>query len=172
MLLQEPLKHNPACRSGGGQPAGRGVVGQSVVDTRLEACRKPSFAAPSSSRAAPGVRWAGCQAGWVVEWYGPMLCQVQISHNLANEMRDVATDASTPDQRWAPMTSITPRARSRSEHDSHGHPVDHVHQFLAALGTTCRWGVLETGMRLKLQLLAPSQPETPITTVVDVGRVE
>lgn len=97
--------------------------------------------------------------------------------HLANEMRDVATDASTPDQRCAPMTPRhlqappgTPRARSSSEHDSHWHPVDHVHQFLAALGTTCRWEVLETGMRLKLQLLAPSQPETPITTVVDVGR--
>lgn len=27
-------------------------------------------------------------------------------------------------------------------------------------------------MRLKLQLLAPSQPETPITTVVGVGKDE
>lgn len=48
---------------------------------------KPSFAAPSSSRAAPGV-FVG--RGWLGEWYGPMLCQVQISHKLANEMRHVA----------------------------------------------------------------------------------
>lgn len=54
--------------------------------------------------------------------------------------------------------------------DSRWHRVDHVHQVLAALGKTCRSGVLETGMRLKLQLLAPSQAETPITTVVVVGR--
>lgn len=71
-----------------------------------------------------------------------------------------------------PRHPQAPQGQIEHEHDSHWHPVDHVHQFLAALGTTCRWGVLETGMWLKLQLLAPSQPETPITTVVDVGRME
>lgn len=90
---------------------------------------------------------------------------------LANEMRDFATHARTPDQRWAPINN--PQGQivvNMIFDDSRWHRVDHAHQVLAALGKTCRSGVLETGMRLKLQLLAPSQPETPITTVVVVGR--
>lgn len=114
-LLQEPLEHN--CVRAAveeGRPAGRGVIGQSVVCARLQSCRrlagKPSFAAPSSSRAAPGFRWpgfaglleayrlAGRLVGWVV---GAHAVSGSDLTQLANEMRDVATHYSTPDQRRA-----------------------------------------------------------------------
>lgn len=75
------------------------------------------------------------RAGWLEwsnEWYGPMLCQVQISHSSSMRCA-MSPHACTPDQRWAPMTTPSPRHRSSSEYDSRWHPVDHVNQFLAAL---------------------------------------
>lgn len=57
--LQEPLKHNCVLLWRLADQEDGEWSGNPWSTTRLGGCRKPSFAAPSSSRAAPGVRWPG-----------------------------------------------------------------------------------------------------------------
>lgn len=104
---------------GGGRPPGRRVSGRTVRGLP-QGCvgfaGRPSFAAPFKLKlvmSSARVRWPGWQAGWLACWYGPMLCQVQISYRLANEMRDFATRENPRSAvGWLPIHNPRPRSCS------------------------------------------------------------
>lgn len=94
------------------------MVGQSVVDNKVERLAGSQALRLRQAREQRQgfVGRTGRLAGWLEwpnGWYGPMLCQVQISHSSPTRC-EMSPHAHTPDQRWAPMTT-TPSPQAQIE---------------------------------------------------------
>lgn len=86
-----------------GLPARRGVVGQSVVDTRLGSLQE-SQALRLRQAHEQRQGFVGL-AGWLVGWLnGTGPCCVRFRSHTSSQMRcGMSPCAYSPDQRWAPI---------------------------------------------------------------------